>query len=294
MVAPYFLSGYTIPFSLAAHLGTVLTPSHHSSHIAVPLQTCLQGQLLDLSSYRSGHNPLLHSLIQLRESVTGNAFGLDQELLEGTIFMSTLSCLLLRVTVTDVLITLGAEDKAGKDQLVSPKTRSWGQQGRLPEVAPAPEPPGHCISCAPLPPSPPAQAPLSPPAPRDDSLQGQKQIFSNLFFCRRLSFPLLDLLCNKCSSPLSSFYWSLPEQGTLPGSCTPGELLLSGPCACMLGCWLLVEKQLNKQIQQMEICFRSICRNCEAFVMCFEKKNQHGFGKNRQTKEILHAKLQFE
>lgn len=161
-------------------------------------------------------------------------------------------------------------------------------------MAPAPELLGHHMSRAPLPPFAPAQAPLSSPPPRNDSLQGQKQIFSDLFFCRRLSFPLLGLLCNKCGSPLSPFNWSLPEQGRSPGSCTPGELLLTGLCACVLRCWLLLEKLLNEQIQQMEICIKSICRNCEGFVMCLEKKNQHGFGQKRQTKQILHGKLRFK
>lgn len=77
----------------------------------------------------------------------------------------------------------------------------------------------------------------------------------------------------------------------------PGELLLAGPCARMPGCWLLLEKLLNEQIQQMEICIGRICRNCDGFVMCLEKgkkKSQHGFGQNRQTKQILHGKLRFK
>jgi len=181
------------------------------------------------------------------------------------------------------------------DWFLSPKTRSWGQRGRLPEVAPAPQLPAHHILCAPLPPSTPAQAPLSSSLlPRNDSLQGKKQIFCNLFFSRRLSFPLLGLLCNKCGSPPSPFSWSLLEQGRSLGSCTPGELLLAGPCARVPGCWLLLEKLLNEQIQQMEICIRSICRNREGFVMCLEKNNQHGFRQNRQTKQILHGKLRFK
>lgn len=161
---------------------------------------------------------------------------------------------------------------------------------------------GGCSSRAPGPPhlvcpspsSAPAQAPPSSPPPRNHSLQGQKHIFSNLFFHRRLVFPLLGLLGNKCSSPLSPFNWSQPERGRSPGSCMPGELLLAGPCTHMPGCWLLLEKLLNEQIQQMEICIRSICRNCKGFVMCLEKKNQHGFGQNRQTKQILHGKLRFK
>lgn len=79
------------------------------------LHSCLQGQPLDLSSCRSGHIPLIRSLIQLRESRTGNVFGLDQELSERTVLMSTLSCLMLRVTVIDVLVALGAEDEARRD-----------------------------------------------------------------------------------------------------------------------------------------------------------------------------------
>lgn len=55
------------------------------------------------------------SLIQLGERRTGNVFGLDQELPERTKFISTLSSLMLRVTVIDVFIDLGAEDEARKD-----------------------------------------------------------------------------------------------------------------------------------------------------------------------------------
>lgn len=138
-------------------------------------------------------------------------------------------------------------------------------------MAAAPELPGHCISYSPSPPS--ALAPLSSLLPRNRLLQGQNQIFSNLFFPKRLSFPLLILLCNKHGFPPSLFNWSLPEQGHRLGSCTPGELLLIGPCACVPGCWLLLEKPLSEQIQQMEICIRSICRNCEGFVMRLEKKS---------------------
>lgn len=46
--------------------------------------------------------------------------------------MSGLSCLLLRVTMTDALIILGVEDKAGKYQpLISLQTGSCGQGGWL-------------------------------------------------------------------------------------------------------------------------------------------------------------------
>lgn len=97
-------------------------------------------------------------------------------------------------------------------------------------------------------------------------------ILQPLFFHRRLSFTLLDLLCNKYGSPPSPFNWSVPEQGHSPGICTPGELLLAGPCACVLVCCVLLEKPLNEQIQQIKICIRSICRNCKGFVMCLENK----------------------
>lgn len=62
------------------------------------------------------------------------------------------------------------------------------------------------------------RAPLSPLLPRNDSLQGQKQILSKLLFCRRLSSPPLGLLCNKCGSPPSPFICFLPERGRSLGT----------------------------------------------------------------------------
>lgn len=80
--------------------------------------------------------------------------------------------------MTDALTTLGVEGKAGKDQLfaLSPN-RKLGTR-RM-----APEPLVHHFMCS-FTPLPPAQAPLSSPPPRNDSLQGE-----NLPFTHKTEFP---------------------------------------------------------------------------------------------------------
>lgn len=100
-------------FALATHLG--LSSPHHATAVNVILLCSFSPAGGDSLWVYLCVGLTTCSLIQLRERRTGNEFGLDQELLERTIFMSTLSLLLLRATLTDVLIALGAEDKAGKD-----------------------------------------------------------------------------------------------------------------------------------------------------------------------------------
>lgn len=155
--------------------------------------------------------------------------------------MSVLSCLLLRVTMTDALTILGIEDKAGKDQpfALSP-SRRLGTGRTAPELL------VHHFICS-LSPFLPPQAPLSSLPPRNYSLVGKIYLLH-----RRLSFTLRAFLCNKCGSPPSPINCSLLPRGHSSGLCTPGQLLLTGLCTRMPGCWLLLEKQISKQIQQQK------------------------------------------
>lgn len=135
----------------------------------------------------------------------------------------------------------------------------------------------------------PPQAPLSSLPPRNYSLLGKIYLLR-----RRLSFTLWALVCNKCGSPPSPINCSLLPWGHSSGLCTPGQLLLTGLCTRMPGCWLLLEKQVSKQIQQQKFALETSAEIAKAFLCAWGKKNQHGFGQNSQTKQILHGKLQFK
>lgn len=152
----------------------------------------------------------------------------------------------------------------------------------------APEPLVHHFMCS-VTPLPPAQAPLSSPPPRNDSLRGKIYLLRT-----RLSFPLLALLRKKCGSPpspvnCSLLAWDIAQESAHLVSCC------SLACAPrMLGCWLLLEKQLSEQIQRQKFALEASAEIAMVLLCAWGKKNQHGFGRNSQTKQTLHGKLQFK
>lgn len=159
-VASYFLPGYTVPFN----------PSVASQDCPHPITTA---KATLLCPFRPD---------PAQETHTWKRVYLDRELLEETSFMSVLSCLSLRVTMTDALSILGVEGKAGKDQPFSlSPNRKLGAGMITPELL------VHHFICS-LYPLPPLQAPLSSLSPRNYSLLG-----GNLPFAQKIEFHTVGL-----------------------------------------------------------------------------------------------------
>lgn len=185
--------------------------------------------------------------------------------------------------MADALAILGIRTRQGKiSPLLSPQAGSWGQGGWLQS----------CWSTTSYVPTSPFFLPrLLFPLYLQEIIHLLGKIY---LLRRRLSFTLWALVCNKCGSPPSPINCSLLPWGHSSGLCTPGQLLLTGLCTRMPGCWLLLEKQISKQIQQQKFALETSAEVAKALLCAWGKKNQHGFGQNSQTKQILHGKLQFK
>lgn len=162
--------------------------------------------------------------------------------------------------MTDALTVLGVEDKAGKDQpfSLSPK-RKLGNRRMAPELV-------HFICSLSLFLFPRLLFPLY----LQEVIHYRGEIY---LLHRRLSFTLRALLCNKCGSPPSPVNYSLLAWGHSSGICTPGELLLTGLCTRMLGCWLLLGKQISKQIEQQTFALETSAEIAKALLCAWGKKS---------------------
>lgn len=166
--------------------------------------------------------------------------------------------------------------------MLSPQTGSWGQGGWLQS----------CWSTTSCVPSPPFLLPnLLFPLHLQEMIHYRGKIY---LLHTRLSFPLLALLRKKCGSPpspvnCSLLAWDIAQESAHLVSCC------SLACAPrMLGCWLLLEKQLSEQIQRQKFALEASAEIAMVLLCAWGKKNQHGFGRNSQTKQTLHGKLQFK